>query len=212
MTTLQRVICSDRVKWLLLSSRSLDHAGQAAFLRAVVALIKTLPENLHPAAGGPSAFSRQQFEITGLIRDEYRNASRCLDSLDVSRVAAPETGGAAAASLEALRSALALACGFAAGDAAVEIDGASNAQLRLPPCDSGKLARALFGVLVERETPEASMRLFEALVALARANGTLTIRAGDSADWVFSPEGEPDSDEAIDALYEKFSASDISRL
>ncbi len=206
MTTLQRVICSDRVKWLLLASRTLDSAGQAAFRRAVVALVKSLPENLSPIADSPGAFSRRQFEITGLIRDEYHNASRCLDTIDSL------SGGDARKSLEGLLSSLVEDGVFASDAVALEFDASSNAVLRLPAGDGGKIDRTLFGLLVERETPPASARFFAALVALAQANGTLTIQTGDSARFVFSPQGEPDADAAIAELYEKFSASDISRL
>lgn len=209
MTTLQRVVCSDRVKWLLLSSHGLDSAAQSAFRGAVAALVKALPEDLRPAVAGPGAFSKQQFEITALIRDEYQNAARCLDSMDRLRAAA---GGSLAKSLEAFRAALVEACGFDAQDVVLETGEPANAQLRLPAGAGGILTGALFGLLIERETPDVSVRFFEVLVALASVAGTLTIQANGSGSLVFSPKAEPDASQVIGELYEKFSASDISRL
>ena len=204
MATLQRVICSDRVKWLLLSARSMDEAHQSAFRGALVALITGLPANL-----AKSAPDLRSFEIPVLVRGEYGNASRCLDWMEAARAAgevAPEK------LLQNFLAALAIHCDFSLDAAALEIDASSNAQLSLPACSPDALARGLFGLLVERETPEVSVRFLEALAALALANGSLKIAGAGGDAFSFSPRSESDANEAIGALYENFNASDISRL
>jgi two-component system probable response regulator PhcQ len=213
MTILQRVICSDRVKWLLLSSRTLDLTAQQAFRGAIAALVKGLPEDLRPSAADAGTFSRQQFEITRLVRDEYRNASHCLETMNVFKNGVGKDGDALKKALASFISLLAPACGFAATEVVFDYDGSSDeATLRLPACEPKKLASALFGLLVESECADVSVRFFESLLALAAIRATLTIQPDNAAPLVFAPVAEADANAVIDELYEKFSSSDISRL
>ena len=234
MTTLQRLLCSDRVKWLLIHSRTLSERKQSAFRRALFAFVKAMPEELNPVASAGAGFQQRNFEIGGLIRDEYFNAARCLDLMNAwaPTSAVPPLPEALAARLQELASAdigevwsvpdslrnflseLLDAGAIAPSEIALEVDPAFRTLITAGASpDEAGLARRLFGLLVERETPELSVLFFELLLALSVAEGSLTLHLGPTAVFDFAPVGEPDAVEAIVAeLYEKFSASDISRL
>ena len=236
MTTLQRILCSDRVKWLLIHSRTLSERKQSAFRRTLVAFVKAMPEALNPVASAGAGFQQRNFEIGGLIRDEYLNATRCLDLMNSWTAASavqPLPDSLAAQlndqasvdrgevwsvpeSLRNLLSALLEAGRLAPDEISLEIDASCQVRLTLAPAgenfDEGGLIRTLFGLLIERETPELSVLFFETLLAISVAGGSLTLGL-PSTSLNFAPVGESDAvDAIITELYEKFSASDISRL
>ncbi|MDD5199800.1 MAG: response regulator [Terrimicrobiaceae bacterium] len=241
METLQRILCSDRLNWLLLSSRSLGVAEQSAFRRALVAMVGALPDTLNPAATGGASSSPRRFEIGTLIHDEYANASKCLDALDAFRsdAAAGEStraihapllaqlealdSGAPAKPLQALLSSLIATYQLDPEEIALSVEQPIGARVLLRPrgeaFSTAAFARDLFGLLIEPETSELSLLLFQTLFAFALAGGSLTISVEPAASggeaWVatFSPGEASDSPgEAIDVLHEKFSAADIARL
>jgi len=82
---------------------------------------------------------------------------------------------------------------------------------------TGDFLKTMFGVLLERETPEASTLLFEALFALAIRNGSLTISVAPTgaeakAFTLAFSQSSPSPDEVIATLAEKFASWDIARL
>lgn len=214
LTTLQRILCSDRVKWLLLRARSLEVAERSAFLRALAALIKALPEDLDPVPAWDGAALRH-FEIGALIRAEYANATRSLDQL-----AAFSSGGGAGIpeSLSAplavhpLLDALLATPGVSADSLSVESNGAA-VRVRVSPngAPPSALRSSLFGLLVERETSAPGVALLATLGHLARSGGSLVLTIGGE-EFQFGPAASDSADEIIDSLYEKFAAADISRL
>lgn len=236
MTTLQRILCSDRLKWLLIHSRSLSERKQAAFRRALMAFLKALPPALNPVVSDGAGFSRRNFDIGGLIRDEYLNAAHCLDLMNswATASAAQPLPQALEDRLESLDSAghgevwnlpdslrnfLTVLIPFARlQPEAVTIEAGNSREYRIaitPGADSlseQNLVRALFGLLIEREAPEVSVLFFETLLALSVADASLALNIGTIL-VTFSPAHEEDSVEAIIAeLYEKFSAADIAQL
>ncbi len=219
MTTLQRILCSDRLKWLLLWSRALPAAEQAAFRRALVAFVQALPLNLNPPVATARRSSAQQFEIAGLLRNEYRNAVLCLDTLEAFRAApAPESIEAA---LQPLVAALAALPGLAPEGVSLQLDTPPTAaRLRLQSTDrsleGGALVRRLFGLLLEQEAPEVSLILFQALQSLVTKGVSLEIfgefSGGGQTVSFLSGEISGEAEEAIEALAEKIAAADIARL
>lgn len=202
MTTLQRLVCSDRVKWLLLASRSWDEAGRSVLRRVLSALVRALPDS--PDALIPENFRAEHFEIGALLRGEYHNGERCLDAADRAR----RSAGSPEAGLKA----------FAAGlDGQAEVSG-GGADLQLHVSGpSPELFRTAFGILFERETTEPSLRFFEALFAVATADGSVTISAESSGPdaslaFRFPSQPAPSADGIIDDLAGKFAKWDISKL
>ncbi len=216
MTTLQRIICSDRLKLLMLASRGWSAERQSAFRRALPAFIAALPDSLNPVIEGIDGFSHRHFEIGSLIRDEYRNATRCLDILDARL---PES--AAGFETASLSAALATMDYLTAEDIDVSVSNDPNwslqVTLRPPAAKVAACEKTLFGLLLERDTSDVSLELFAAVATAALAQGrvilTLAVPDAEPREFVFAPSAEtPDSpDEAIAGLYEKFSSWDILR-
>lgn len=198
MTTLQRIVCSDRLKWLLLASRSWDDQAQSALRRVLSSLVQALPET--PGSLVPRSSSARHFELVHLIRGEYHNATRCLDAL-ATAPAAPE------AALQAFTSSF--------GDTQAKLAGAApDFQLQLDSTLSKEaLLKTIFGVLFEAETSEASLAFFLALHSIAMAGGSLTV---SGTDWnlalPLAQNPVPAADAIIDDLAGKFSQWDISQL
>ena len=227
MTVLQRIVCSDRVKWLLLSSRDQDAGARDDFQRAMVSLISALPELLNPVLTEAETFSPRHFQIGVLIREEYENATRCLDLLEAfeTETAAevrPELKGLGeplASRIEAFVTSAIAEFELAANEHELKVSGDTvHFEIRAIRKSMGQILMKLFGLLVERQVPEVALRLFSALLALSRSKKTLEIRITPTTDeapslLVFNPAEAPASaSEAISALYEKFSSWDISRL
>lgn len=214
MTTLQRILCSDRVKWLLLHARSLDEGERAAFLRALAALVRALPGDFDLSAP-PAGRVRASFEIAALIRSEYANASRCLDEL-AALSPSPDLPGALAATPAPLRpllfallaipgvgpDAIRVEPDASTGGGKVRVDGAA------PAAD---LTAPLFGLLVEPQTPPLGVALLATLVAQAPSGESLTVAVGGK-EFHFSFADPASPMEVAEILAEKFAAADISRL
>jgi ActR/RegA family two-component response regulator len=242
MTTLQRILCTDRLKWLLIHSRTLSERKQAAFRRALVSFIKAMPATPDLAAVG-EGFQRNRFEVGKLVLDEYANASRCLDLMNswdgagegqplpahlaepLEALAARENGEvwSVSDSLRRFLSTLIDSGRLAPAELALTAGDAFAVRLAMSPgessFDTNGLVREWFALLVGRETPEVSVRFFETLLALSLAGGTLGITvtpAGAPAPTFtldFAPAAEPDQIEAIvDELYQNFSEADLSAL
>jgi len=218
LTALQRILCSDRLKWLLLWSRSLPEPERAAARRALCALVEAMPDDANPLAAGRVAAGPRQFEIGDLLRSEYANASHCLDALDALRHPATPDAGPLDAVVARLTE-----DGFAPGEIGVSVGADADFTLALTPAapdfDAAAFARRLFGLLIEKNAAPLSVALFAALLAVARKNGRLNISvqpAGTSqAPLTFAfrmPDASAEPGNVIEMLCEKFSTSDISRL
>ncbi len=81
MTTLQRLICGDRLKWLLLLEPA--PAGcEEAFRGALSALVSALPEMFESVrSSSRRGYNRADFEIATLVRDEYEIARHAISVL-----------------------------------------------------------------------------------------------------------------------------------
>ncbi|CAN5717433.1 hypothetical protein BH09VER1_BH09VER1_34320 [soil metagenome] len=205
MTTLQRIVCSDRLKWLLLCSRSWSETSQSALRRVLSALIQALPEA--PDSLIASQADARHFEIVNLIRGEYQNGIRCLEAVETT-LGTPEI------EMQTFINTL-MAKYNLSSDQAI-LSGPSpdlNLQLSGSTISENAILEAAFGVLFERETSELSLSLFRSLNATALAGGSLTT-VGDN--WKLTlplaQSPAPSPDEIIDGLAAKFAKWDISRL
>lgn len=199
MTTVQRIVAGDRLKWLLLSTATLDEASKKAFGQALSSLIEALPqevERLSPTAG---RFRKQDFDTASLLRQEYDNATRCLGAL----------ANLSSATVEAEVAAFISALSLPANAASLSGDTLTiNAEIT--PSD---LLKAVFGLLIAREPSDASIHFFGILFAVAKAGGSLRVAAGPAAyDFALANGASGSAQDAIDGLTGKFSSWDISLL
>jgi len=214
MTTLQRIVCGDRLKWLLLGSHSLGGSTKEDFQSALRALIRALPDSLNRPLSSDGKYRARDFEITSLLRDEYQNSSLCLGFLEKSLT----ENLSLEARLKALSTALAAKYKLSAEQISSQVTGKS-AELKLMPGDlfsQEDFARNLFGLLMERKTDEIALLVIAAIATAATEQGTLSIsvEARDTRVYKFSP--SPDASDlsaaAIESLAEKFSSWDIFRM
>ncbi len=95
MATLQRILCTDRVKWLLLSSRSWEASAGDAFRRALLAAIRALPAD--PSFLASASRAPHHFELGALVRSELAVAARLAPALESLQKSVPEPAAAWAA-------------------------------------------------------------------------------------------------------------------
>lgn len=163
MTTLQRIICGDRLKWLLLADDG------PAFRKALNALVSALPEeaNLFPKI--KEAYSGRDFDISALLKQEYHNAARTLAALRDPVTDAKTLAGKL-------------------GSGAVSFSGLA-AEIKWEKDTFEKL----FGLLLESEISEESILLFKFLVALAAEGGSLTVPTAAGPIFFQFADAEPEN-------------------
>ncbi len=212
MSTLQRILCGDRVKWLLLAVKPWAKNDQLAFRRALRALISQLPDNLNPAAAKRSrGVSARDYDIGVLLEGEYANAVRCLDGINAADTSAGEAINQLGLAMnEALESAeVSVNDGADGGGFALEITGKGASQ--------AEVEGLLGGVLSERESGDVGIQTLAALSALAKEGKALTIN-GDmngkkfGLKFAFDETLECSEIDVIDALSQQFARADISML
>lgn len=215
MTTLQRILCSDRLKWLLLSGRDRDEADQAQLRRVLGRLITALPDSSAVLSPEPGATRMQNFEINTLLHREYHNASNCLRTIDQAWIDSPHPEIA----VKTLVSALVEQTGISADQTQISNSGVDfQITLQAESSRSCQVLSALFGLLFEPEASPSSLTLFTTLLSLARHDGSLVI-SGETSDpdaplwrleFPFTPDQPPEADDIIDALAQRFSQWNIS--
>jgi two-component system probable response regulator PhcQ len=222
MTTLQRLICGDRLKWLLLLEPA--PAGcEAAFRGALSALVSALPDTLESVqASSPRGYNRADFEMGALVRAEYDTARQVVSALKApfsteipadlppplreSLAALPPT---AAAGLGAFLATLALGTGISAAQMVLQVG--QSPRLMLQAVSPEPVVRACFGLLVEKQVSPVSAAFFRALLALRQVDvGPLEIVAPEFPLTFAAGSEQPE--EILDALYKKISDWDIFRL
>lgn len=199
MSTLQRIVCSDRLKGLLLAIRNWPADQRADFLGALSALIKGLPSDPNSVQSGSQSFQARDFEIGALIRDGFQSSSAFLNAVQQTDLTA--------AGVESFASAL----GAAAGESRATDESGRWTVDFTGSLDRAELERALFGVLLAREIPPASLAVFQTLMNLSRLKGALAVRLHEDSVVEFdlsAPASAPE--EIIDALYERISKWDIA--
>ncbi len=215
LSTLQRVLCSDRVKWLLLASRAWAEEERIALRRTVVSLIEVLPSQLNPAQTRKVAgVSARDFDLERLISGEYSNATMCLDAIDALRGASGSWSERATTEVSGLAAALAAGLEVAEDSIETEASGlAASVALDGAPIEASELARALGGVLAEKESGAIAVNLLRTLFALAMAGGKLVVTGG-GMEFRFL-EGDAEATSAADviaALHGQFSRADLAGL
>lgn len=222
MTTLQRLICGDRLKWLLLLEPA--PAGcEEAFRGALSALVSALPETFESVrSSSRRGYNRADFEIVTLVRDEYEIARHAISVLQSPIPAEIPAGlppslreslsalpSSAAAALGAFLAELSLGSGVPAAQMAFQAG--PSPRLSLQAVSPEPILRACFGLLVEKQITPVSLAFFRGLVVLHQAGlGPLEIDAQELQLTFAAQPSQPE--EILDALYKKFSDWDIFRL
>jgi two-component system probable response regulator PhcQ len=222
MSTLQRLICGDRLKWLLLLEPGANGSADA-FRGALSSLVAAMPESLESARSMPrNGYNRADFEIGALVRAEYETSRQSIAALQ-----APPAAEISAELPPALRESLAPLpppAGAALGEFLVELirsagvpaaqiafHAGSPLRITLRAVSPEPILRTCFGLLVEKQVTPASLAFVRALVALQQTGlGSLEIDAQELQ--LEFPAGPIQAEEILDALYKKFSTWDIFRL
>lgn len=206
MSTLQRILCGDRVRWLLLNA-------SATRLRALATLIDALPDTMRPTAPR----THVDFQLGSLLAREYANAAAISDILARSEDLSNDLAATLQAFTEAVKNTQSAEIRFDAGTngvAEIFIQTAGGFE------KSWKAVQGIFSLLVQRETEPRGvwfLRVLESL-ALAKRPLRLEIRSaegpGDPFQFRFATDAaEPISPEQVlGRLQERFSAWDIARL
>lgn len=197
MNTLQRILCGDRLLWLLLHPAGADLAP--AWRSALRAYLQALPAPDFPPADFAGA---APFEAATILRGEYGNAAKTLARFGES-VAWQKPAQVRDEELGKFASLL---------GASYQPPGpGAGAGLSL---SGGKATlREIFGLLLAREVGEASLALFKALVAIALLKGSLTLSLSGEAEgkyeFAFADAATPTPEELIDILYRRISVWDV---
>lgn len=199
MSTLQRIVCSDRLKSLLLAIREWPDDRQSRIRRALGTLMAALPADGSVFSPVASAFHPQDFEASSLVLGGYQNGARLLD--------AAEGRGMPVDSPEALGALLAGTVG--ASNAGAE---GESWTLDFPDgTDQAFLARTIFGALSEKAVSPEAAGVFQALVRLAATNGSLQILAGGNPVVTLDTSARAlSAEDLIGALYQRYSDWDIA--
>jgi hypothetical protein len=196
LTTLQRIVCSDLLKGLLLAVREWPEDRQSAVRRALGALVAALPPTGEAFRPEGVAFRPQDFEATNLVLSGYESASRLLDAL---RDGIKEPGELAAKFGEK----------FGTVQAGAE-GGVWTLQFG-EGVERAGLTRALCGALVEPELSSEATAVFQALVHLAAAEGSLQVLSAGAVVASFDTSAPAlSAEDTIAALFQRYSEWDIA--
>lgn len=228
MTTVQRLVCTDRLKWLLLSGRTLDPVKQTAFRRALIALIQAMPAAASPAPAPAGKYTGRDFDAGVLIREEYETASRGLDAIDAAR--APSGSSRITEAVAAkLQPVAATPAGKPLGELLSRISGAHGlavesvtaapaVAVRLkpgtPPFSHQEFVADLFSLLAGREISVTSVLLLETLTALAGENASLSlaVEGTDPIAFRLPDAAASEASDVIEWLRDKFESWNLATL
>lgn len=201
MNTLQKIICGDRLKSLLLAARSWPEDRRSPFLRALGALIAGLPADGSAFLPKARGYQARDFDMTALIRDSFRSCELLLGSLDDAASLEPDD--------------LQARLGEALGAGAVQVsgkDGAWTVDLDASVTREAALQNT-FGALAARDLSPAAIGIVQALTKLSGEGGSLRVLQGGVPVAEFSPSATSESEEELmEALYGKYEAWDIQSL
>lgn len=217
MSTLQRIICCDRVKWLLLAFGTGEGKVEKGFRKALFALVSSQREAAAPCRIPESVFRAVQFDAVALIHGELKNGTRLKDSL-----LEPVKGGAGFANAEAVAllgeqgSELAAALGaFLAAlpeEVLPRVEVGGGVKVVLSPF-SARLAESLSGVLFDRDPQEMSLLLLRALWKFASAGVLFGLEVEQpKAFRMVLPKDEVLFGDVVEALRGVFERWDVASL
>jgi len=217
MTTLQRILCCDRVKWLLLLFGAGNEPRAAAFRKALLSLVRSLAEFPAPKSVAEQGFTAAQFDAMSLITREFLAGVALQAGLNAaggdhaipancSEISAlGEPGPLLAASLGAFLATL------SDGETATVHAGGDGVRVSLPEVPSRFFDR-VSGVLFDAEADESSSRLLSTLWRFAEARIPFSIEVdGQNPIAINLPREETASPDAvIGALGKVFDRWDVA--
>jgi len=218
MGILQRILCCDRIKWLLLAF--CGHSGTAAcgFRQALFSLIRSF-EDLPPPRTAGNVFRAEQFDATTLIQKELHTGVQLRAILvdETGAGAIPpkcepvtklgERGAALARELGAFLSVL-------PDNVAASVRITDGVVVTMSPC-SPAFVEELTGVLFAGEPQPASILLLKLLWRFAEAGVPLTVVAEHPGNGMLriSPAPQPVSaEDVLAALRGVFERWDVASL
>lgn len=218
MSTLQRVICCDRVKWLLLTLGNGDEKAAVAFRKALFVLIRALCDIPAPHKAG-DVFRTDQFDAASLIQREIHAGGRirallngpdAKDSLSPECLAVTRLGKESdipAASLGAFLSLL-------PEEVSASVEVSEGVKVAYAPVPSG-FVEDLTGILFANEPKPSSVLLLKTLWKFAEAGISLNMEVARQATAPFLIPTAPatvSEDDVVEALREVFERWDVASL
>lgn len=226
MTTLQRIICGDRVRWLLTSLP--EGADGQSTRTGLTAMLRAMPASLQPVAGQLSRAMASEFRLETLLSRELSNARAVQTWLATPWNALPALAvpgldgldGTTRRAVEVFAGAVntAQSSSVSAGGMDDTITLEIGVRAGFEKC--WNMVQSLFGLLMQSEPPATSVLLLRLLSDLSVQNKNLRLiltsesTADDPILLSFETHGAGTitSDAVIGALCEKFSSWDIARL
>lgn len=207
MSTLQRILCGDRVRSLLLEASN-------ERLKALTAMIDALPDTMRPTV--PRA--ARDFQLGSLLVREYANAVAISGVLRTS--VETDGGGEVAAILLKLRAAMQdvqmaeVVWTESAGECRLVIQTGGGFE------KSWNAVQGLFSLFVQRETETRGVWMLRLLECLSREGRALQLEVsaaegpGDPFLFRFATDSRDPvtPEDVLTRLQERFSAWDIARL
>ncbi len=219
MSTLQRIVCCERVKWMLLKYGCGSGAAEAAFRRALHSLIRSLAD-LPPAGRRQKTdFRAEQFEATALIQHELQTGMEIHSLLagtppdssafpgreQLSKIG--ENGPELAASLGPFLSSL-------TGEVTVEVRGSQGVEVLISSTSAGCHA-SLTDILLGEDPAPSSMHLLKVLWKFAEAGIPLNIcvqEPGSTAKRIEAGREQVSPSDLTNALRGVFEREDIASV
>ncbi len=217
MSTLQRIICCDRVKWLLLAFGTGEGKVAGAFRRALFSLVRSQMEAAVPCQIPENVFRAAQFDAVSLIQGELQAGNRIKEVLagdmgggtgfeqSEAVLRLGEQGAELASVLGAWLSALP-----EGGATRVEVDG--GVKVVVSPTGAG-FVEALSGVLFARDPQAASLLLLRTLWKFAEAGVLFGLDVEQpEAFRIVSQQDDVSAGDVADALRGVFERWDVASL
>lgn len=219
MSTLQRIICCDRIKWMLLEYGCGSESSASAFRNALHSLIRSLAALPPPGRGRETIFRTEQFEPADLIRKELQTGMEIhallADGLPDSSAfngreqlsKLGERGPELAAALGGFLSSL-------TGEATADAKTAEGVEVMISSTSAGFYGE-LTGLLFGQNPKPCSVHLLNLLWKFAGARVALTIDVQEPGRGVqrIGSSLQPSSPaELMDTLRELFERWDIASI
>lgn len=219
MSTLQRIICCDRVKWLLLMFCTGSGKPACACRQALFTLIRSLKDLPPPGQAGANVFRADQFDAASLIQRELHTGVQLKAMLmdeAATRAVLPaceevaklgEHGTIMAGELGAFLSAL-------PEDVAAAVKTSDAVEVTLSTSSPG-LVEELAGILLAAEPRPTSVLLLKVLSRFAEAGIPLNLVVDQPGNGPFRLSLATQAvspDDVLDALREDFERWDLASL
>lgn len=219
MGVLQRMVCADRLKSVLLLSEPWQASRRDGFRRAVLGMVEQLSEFPDPADSSLTGLRAKSFDVADVLWREYEATAGALPAIDSIREGARSRESVGGELCRALES----ECGLPEASMAIDILSNPGEDARVvlrigpSPGKSAAIRDAMFTLFSGAKIGKASLRMLELLACIEApaVEVHISMSAGDALPplvrFNIAPREDATSAEqlAIRTLYAKFSNWDL---